>query len=136
MTKDSKAKILIVDDDKFLLDMYSLKFTEEGFDVTTRLSSEDAFENLKDGSLTPDVVLLDMVMPTLDGIELLKKIREENICRDAFIIVLSNLGEPAEIEKAKKLGIDGYIVKASLTPSEVVERVVALLYEEKRLISQ
>src|SRR3989338_6212757 len=125
--KDKKIKILIVDDDQFLLDMYSIKFVESGFDVTVALSSESAIEKLKNGSIVPNVILLDMVMPALEGIGFLEEMRNKKICKETIVVVLSNLGEPHEIERAKKYRINDYIVKASLTPSEVVERVRSLL---------
>lgn len=129
---DKKSKIFIIDDDRFLLDMYSLKFAEEGFDVETSLSSEEALTKLKDKTVQPDVILLDIVMPTIDGFELLKQIRDKKISPDSKIIVLSNLGESVEIEKAGKLDVDGYIVKASFTPSEVVEKVIDVLGNKKK----
>ena len=128
---NKKAKIFIVDDDKFLLDMYSLKFTEQGFAVETSLSSDEALQKLKNKDSAPDVLLLDIVMPSMDGFELLSKIKEESLVPGAFIIFLSNLGESQEIEKAKSMGVDGYIIKASRTPSEVVEKVVELLATKK-----
>ncbi|HEY4486219.1 MAG TPA: response regulator [Candidatus Paceibacterota bacterium] len=130
-SNDKKVKIFIVDDDKFLLDMYSIKFIEQGFDVETSLSSDEALQKLRDGSVAPVALLLDIVMPSMDGFELLKKIKEESLVPGAFIIFLSNLGESQEIERAKSMGVDGYIIKASRTPSEVVEKVVELLATKK-----
>ena len=118
-----KPKVLIVDDDLFLLDMYALKFSEQGFDVSSAVSGEGAIHYLKAGGDSFVVLLLDLVMPGMDGFELLKRIRDENLCSSARVVVLSNLGEPSDIEKAKQYAIDGYIIKASATPSEVVEKV-------------
>lgn len=119
-------KILIVDDDKFLLDMYALKFSQSDFSVITALGSEDAMAKLKDG-LSPDIILLDVVMPKMNGFELLEKIRKENLTDKAKIIILSNLGQDADIAKAKSLQADGYIIKSSVTPSEVMKKVVEFL---------
>lgn len=119
-------KILIVDDDKFLLDMYTYKFKEKGFDVIQAFGSLDAHDKLKEG-ITPDVVLLDVVMPAMDGFELLALIKSEKLAPNAKVIMLSNLGQPSDVEKGRSLGAKGYVVKASSTPSEVVEKVLIVL---------
>lgn len=126
MNEGQKHKVMIVDDDKFLLDMYTLKFSESGFEATAAYGSVDAYNKLKEG-MKPDVILLDVVMPTMDGFEFLEKVKTENLAPQAQMIVLSNLGQQSDIEKGKKLGAAGYIVKASATPSEVVAKVKDLL---------
>ena len=122
-----KYSILIVDDDKFLLDMYSLKFQENDFEVHTAFGGEEALEQMKDKASYFDIILLDLVMPAIDGFEVLTRMRAEKLCKKASVIVLSNLGEPSDIEKAQNLEIDGYIVKASATPSEVVKKVLEVV---------
>ncbi|HBC70727.1 TPA: response regulator [Candidatus Campbellbacteria bacterium] len=123
-------KILIVDDDKFLLDMYTYKFKEKGFDVTQAFGSLEAYDKLKEG-ITPDVMLLDVVMPAMDGFELLAKIKSEKLAPNAKVVMLSNLGQPSDVEKGRSLGAKGYVVKASATPSEVVEKVLIVLGGEE-----
>lgn len=134
MAEEAKNKnILIVDDDKFLLDMYSIKFGEHGFNVTSCLGSVDAYEKIKDG-FQPDVMLCDVVMPTMDGFEFLEKIKNEGLIPHTVIIMLTNLGQEEDIARGKALGAKGYIVKASATPTEVVEKVSSLSgvpFEEK-----
>jgi len=127
---DKKYSVFIVDDDKFLLEMYALKFTEKNFEVSSSLSSTEAFNKLKDG-FVPDILLLDIVMPTMDGFALLQKLQEEKaVKKETTIIYLSNLGQKDDIEKGLSLGADGYIIKASSTPSEVVEKVLAIVKEK------
>lgn len=121
-----KPKVFIVDDDKFLLDMYALKFNEVGFEVRAVGSGADALDALTDG-FAPDIMLLDVVMPGMDGFELLKNIKEKKLAPSAKIIILSNIGQENDIERGKKLGAYGYIVKASVTPTEVVEKVKVAL---------
>ncbi len=116
------TKILIVDDDSFLLDMYAMKFTQAGFTVDTAASGEDALKKMRDGH-TFDVVLLDMVMPQMTGLDLLRAIKGEKLSGSPACIVLSNQGEKADIDGAEALGVDGYIVKANMIPSEVVSTV-------------
>ena len=128
MTEEiKKPKILLVDDDRFLLDMYLLKFKVNGLSVDTVSSSQEALTKLRNGDIY-DVLVLDIIMPTIDGVELLKIIREEKICPEATFIMLTNQAD--DIEIAKKLGVDGYIVKATSTPSEVVNKVLAI-YNDK-----
>lgn len=122
-------KIFIVDDDNFLLDMYALKFTQKGFDVSTSLGSMGAWEKLK-GGFNPDILLLDIVMPEMDGFELLEKIKEENLAKDSIKIVLSNRGAQSDILKGKALGAKGYIVKATCTPTEVIAKVEEIINKE------
>ena len=125
-TNNSKPKVFIVDDDKFLLDMYALKFSEVGFSVCAAGGGAEALDKLNDG-FVPDVILLDIVMPGMDGFELLKNIKEKKLAPSAKIIILSNIGQENDIERGKKLGANGYIVKASVTPTEVVEKVKEVL---------
>ena len=118
--------VLVIDDDKFLLDMYGIKFKEAGAEVLLSPSAPGALAMVHDG-LSPDVILLDIVMPEMNGLELLEKLRKESNAKKSAIIVLSNQSQPADIESAKKLGIDGYVVKASTIPSEVLDIVGKIL---------
>ncbi|MDP3726512.1 MAG: response regulator [bacterium] len=129
-----KKSIFIVDDDKFLLDMYALKFKETGFEVFTSLSSADAILFLKEKK-SPDIILIDIVMPGMDGFDLLKKIKTEKLSERSLVIMLSNLGQEGDIERAKQLGAEGYIVKASATPGEIVKKIIEYLENQgaKRL---
>jgi CheY-like chemotaxis protein len=119
---DQKKKILIIDDDTFLIDMYSMKFSKSNFNVTTALGPEIALEKLR-GGFIPDVILLDIVMPVMDGFELMEKMKEEKLAEKAIKIILSNRGQPTDVAKGEALGAAGYIVKASSTPTEVIEKV-------------
>lgn len=131
MNGDHPYKILVVDDDKFLLNMYSIKFQKEKFDVTTASDGADAIAKLQAG-INPDAIVLDIVMPVMDGLEVLEKMRQDNLAKDATVLILSNQGQSSDIEKAKRLGIDGYIVKATTIPSEVVAEVLRMLNERQK----
>lgn len=128
-TGGQKQKIFIVDDDKFLLDMYALKFNEAGFEVCAAGSGADVLDKLSDG-FVPDIILLDVVMPGMDGFELLRNIKEKKLVPSAKIIIFSNIGQENDIERGKKMGADGYIVKASVTPTEAVEKVKEALKQK------
>ena len=130
---DSKQtyKLLIVDDDEFLLDMYSLKFTQGGHEVVAAGSAEEALEKLRDASYKPDAIILDLVMPKINGFELMEKIQEEDLQKDAIFIVLSNQGEDEDIERAKEYGAVGHIIKANAIPSEVLELIEGYIQNNK-----
>ena len=130
MPESKKQKVLIIDDDRFLLNMYSIKFKKSGFDVEIAVGGEDALAKLREGSV-PDIMLLDLVMPKMDGLELLETVRKEKLASQATVIILSNQNQPADIERAKSLGIASYIVKASSIPSEVVAEVIKVLGKAK-----
>ena len=114
--------ILIVDDDTFLLDMYAMRFTQAGFKVETAMNAAQTLEKLK-GGLVPDIMLLDVVMPAVDGFELLEQINAEKLVPNTIKIYLSNLGQEQDIARGKTLSAASYIVKANSTPSEVVAHV-------------
>ena len=124
---NTPQKICIVDDDPFLLDMYNLKFKQAGYDVSCFTDSTEALTALR-GDTKYDAVLLDLVMPKTDGFEVLKAIREENLCSDkTVLVILSNQGQDKDIARAEEFSIDGYLIKANTLPSEVLEYVRNLL---------
>ena len=127
-TTQKKYKIFIVDDDKFLLNMYVMKFAKEGMDAEAISDPAEALEKIKAGT-KPDIILSDMVMPGMDGIEFLSKIKNEKLLPDAIFIILSNQGQQSDIDRAKELGVDGYIVKATTIPSEVIKQTLRIAKE-------
>lgn len=126
---ETKPKVLIIDDDKFLIDMYSLKFTKKGYEVNTAMNGSDAISKLKD-DYVPDVVVCDIIMPVMDGLKFLETMRAEKLAPGAAVVVLSNQGQHEDIEAAQAFHIDGYIIKALTIPSEVIDHVDAV-YKEK-----
>ena len=126
----TQKKILFVDDDKFLLDMYALKFGKAGYEVKTADSAEAATALLK-GGFMPDAVLIDIVMPGTDGLDLVSSMRAARMAPNASIIMLTNQGASDDIARAKKLGVDGYIVKATTIPSDVLAEVEKMMATKK-----
>lgn len=122
-------KILLVDDDAFLRDMYATKFSESGHSVEVAMSGEEGLRVIKEKGPF-DVVLLDMVMPGLSGIDFLNSAGELPEAGDMKCIVLSNQGEQADKTMAKESGAIGYIVKAESIPSEVVAEVESLVKDK------
>lgn len=121
-----KPIILIVDDDAFLQDMYALRFTKADFIVETALSADEALKKLRDG-LVPNVCLLDIMMPGTDGFALLETINTEGLIKTTPKVFFSNLGQEEDLIRAKTLGAASYIIKASSTPSEVVDHIKGVL---------
>jgi len=119
-------KILIVDDDKFLLDMYSMKFTSEGFTVQASLSAHDALTSLTQG-YQPAVILFDLTMPECDGFEFLQELKKAKLAEHALKFALTNQSNDEDKKKAQELGADQFLVKATMIPSEVVNTVKAAL---------
>jgi len=131
MNQDSiNNKILIVDDDKFLIDMYSIKFNESKFSVEVSSDGEDALKKIDEG-LVPNICLVDIIMPGMDGFELVAELKKRPALKDTAIIILSNLGQQDDVSKGLELGADGYIVKASATPTEVVTKVMEIVNNKK-----
>ena len=124
-SENMKKKILIVDDDAMISDMYLMKFTEAGFDAITASDGKTALEKIE--SEKPDAVLLDIVMPQRDGFDVLKEIGKKGILGQTKIILLSNVGQREDIEKGLSLGASEYIIKANFTPSEVLEKVKKII---------
>ncbi|MDQ3076952.1 MAG: response regulator [bacterium] len=125
MESSAHYKIFLIDDDTFLLNMYTLKFSKSGFEVTTAQHGIDVIKKLKDG-FVPDIMLLDIIMPGIDGLDLLEEIRKEKLIPDTVVIMLTNQSDTTDIEKAKSLGVSGYIVKATTVPSEVIQEVLEI----------
>jgi len=122
----AKPNIMLVDDDKFLLDMYALKFTQAGFNVHAALSSADALKALREG-FKADVILFDIIMPEGDGFFLLDTLKEEKLVPDAAKIALTNEMNEDEQKKITELGATRFIVKATMIPSEVVNSVTEVI---------
>jgi CheY-like chemotaxis protein len=114
-----KAKILLIDDDKFLLNMYTMKFMQTGYEVHACLSVAEALDVMTNG-FTPDAILFDLIMPDMDGFMLLDQLRARKLAPGALKAALSNQSADNDQNHAKDLGADLCLIKASLIPSEVV----------------
>lgn len=115
------TKIAIIEDDTVINQMYRMKFEATGFEVQLANNGKRGVALVE--SFKPDMILLDLQMPEMDGAEALTEIRKHDWGRDIPVIILTNMGEEESPKKIRSLGIHSYIVKADLTPSQVVERV-------------
>jgi DNA-binding response OmpR family regulator len=114
-------KIAIIEDDTAILQMYRLKFEAEGFTVETAENGELGYELLE--KFQPEIVLLDLMMPNMNGDELLAKIRTTEWGRDMKVIILTNMGEQEAPAGLKELNVSAFIVKANMTPRQVADLV-------------
>lgn len=122
-------KILLVEDDQFLSALLNNRLQKEGFDVRLAGTGEDALSVLK--TWKPDLILLDLILPGRSGFEVMEEIRDDpQLARKAPVIILSNLGQAADIDRAKSLGAVDYMVKARTSINEIIERVKTALDNE------
>lgn len=119
------TKIALIEDNAVISQMYRMKFESEGFDVKLATNGENGIALVKDFS--PDIILLDIQMPVMNGAEALKKIRKLDNAQETPVIILTNLGEEEAPKDLASLNISSYIVKANLTPSQVVKKVKEVL---------
>lgn len=118
-------KILIVEDDKFLRELIKKKLINEGFEIAEAADGEEALKKMKEEK--PQLVLLDLILPSIDGFEVLTRAKNDPEIKQIPIIILSNLGQREEIEKGLKLGAMDFLVKAHFTPSEIIEKIKTIL---------
>lgn len=119
---DQKKTILIVEDDLFLSDMYKTKFCESGYEVVVGQNGQQGLALLQEG-LKPDMILLDVVMPKMDGIEMLSIIKKDENMKGFSVVLLTNLGQESDIVDGMKQGAVDYFIKAHFSPSEIVKKV-------------
>lgn len=117
--------ILLVEDDSFLIEVYSTKLKEVGYLVQIAQDGEEALRKIRETDF--DLILLDIVLPTINGWEILRDIKRDPRLKELRVVVLSNLGEKEEIEKGLKAGAERYLVKAHYTPTEVVKEIKEIL---------
>lgn len=116
-----RPTVLLVEDDPLLVKMYNVKFTSEGFQVLTAPDGEAGLKMALNEKV--DLIILDIMMPKLSGIDLLERLRQDPRGKNTPVIILTNLSEDEEKKKTLELGVKEYIVKANLTPGQLVEKV-------------
>ena len=120
-----KKKILLVEDDPFISEMYTTKFDRAGYDVETAMTGKEGL--MKATEWGPDIILLDILIPEMDGFEVLSQVKKNPATSKIPVMMLTNLGQKEDIEKGAALGAAAYVVKAHFTPQEVVDKVKTLL---------
>ena len=117
--------ILIIEDDRFLRELISRKLTQEKFNVSEAIDGEEGIKKIKKEK--PDLILLDLILPGIDGFEVLSKAKKDPEISSIPVIILSNLGQKDDIEKGMKLGAVGYLIKAHFAPGEIIEKIKTIL---------
>lgn len=125
MNKKNNIPILIVEDDVFLADLYRTKFDLEGFDVYVAYDGEKGLELIS--KKKPAVILLDLILPKINGFVVLETIKKDKKLKDIPIILLTNLSQKADVERGLSLGATDYLIKAHFMPSEVVAKIKDLV---------
>jgi DNA-binding response OmpR family regulator len=118
-------KILIIEDDQFLMDIYATRLRQEGFEVEEAINGEISLTKLKESP--PDLILLDIILPMREGFEILKEIKSDERLKNLPVIIISNLSQREEIKRALSLGAVKYLVKSDYTPSQIVKEIKKIL---------
>jgi len=125
MAEKKTIQILLIEDDTFLVNIYKTKFEMEGFGVSVSENGADGLTAAK--KKRPDIILLDILLPKMDGFTVLKKLKAEAATKDIPVILLSNLGQKDDVDKGLELGAADYLIKAHFKPSETVAKVKKVL---------
>jgi DNA-binding response OmpR family regulator len=118
-------KILIIEDDKFLRELIAQKILKENYDIAEAVDGESGLKAAKDEK--PDLVLLDLILPGIDGFEVLSRIKADMSIANIPVIILSNLGQKEDIERGLKIGAVDYMIKAHFTPAEIISKIASIL---------
>lgn len=125
MNKNKNIKVLIVEDDEMIINMYKIRLEEEGFEVNSTDRGSEAINMAKKDK--PDIILLDVILPEVDGFNVLQSLKKDQKTKNIPVMLLTNLGQESDQEKGKKMGAVDYFVKAQHTPVEVLNRIKELL---------
>jgi DNA-binding response OmpR family regulator len=125
MDKNKKMKVLIIEDDSYISDMYKIKLEADDFEAVIASDGMTGMKMLR--RQRPDAVLLDIIMPKMDGFSILKSIKEDPKLKEVPVILLTNLSQKENIKRGFDLGAADYVIKAHFTPSEVVKKVKNVL---------
>ncbi|MEK7631746.1 MAG: response regulator [Patescibacteria group bacterium] len=122
---DKKITVALIEDDPLIADMYTMKFTKEGFDLQHAADGEAGIALVK--KMKPDIILLDIIMPKMDGFQALKLLRADSEFKTTPIIMLTNLGQEEDVQKGREFGATDYFIKTNFTPAAIVDKVKTLL---------
>jgi CheY-like chemotaxis protein len=115
-------KILLIEDENLLIDLLQKKLAEAGYLVSLARNGQEGMELMRKNN--PDIVLLDIIMPKMGGFEVLEEKAKDNLLRDIPVIIISNSGQPVELDRAKKLGAKDWLIKTEFDPQEVLDKVI------------
>lgn len=124
---EGKKTIMIVEDDAFVVDIYRKKLREEGFEIAVASDGAEALEKLQAESAKPDLILLDIIMPQMNGLDLMKKMKADEKLNKIPIILLTNVSQKEDVDTGLELGAKDYLIKSHFTPGEVLSKVKSVL---------
>ena len=119
------VKILLVEDDPLLIDIYTTKFKKSDFSVEVESDGKNVIKRIE--TVKPELVILDIVLPNMDGWDILYQLRKKKSLKNTKVLILSNLGQEDEVKRGMELGVVAYLIKADYTPTQVVAEVQKLL---------
>ena len=126
-----KKKILIVEDDNFVAEVYLAKLTEMGYEAILAQNGEEGLAALKKDKI--DMILLDILMPIMNGVEMLEEIKKREEWKNIPVILLTNVGEKESIQKVREMGVKNYLIKSHFTPAEVIEKIESVFKENETI---
>lgn len=116
-------KILLIEDEEIVVNLLKKKLEQEGYEVNIAYNGEEGLKKMKEMQPKPDLILLDIVMPKMSGFEVIEKMKEDEDLREIPFIVISNSGQPVELDRAKSLGAKDWLIKTEFDPRTVIEKV-------------
>ena len=125
MSTNGSKKILVVDENKFYLQIIQSELEKNGYVVFTSTDGEEAIKVAQ--KEIPDLILIDLILPKIDGFEVIKQLSSDNTFINTKIVVFSQLSQQEDIDKVKKLGADAYMIKRDFSVKELVDKVISLL---------
>jgi len=130
MSEDKKYNLVLVEDDEFLASIYQTKFEMEGFKVSVAANGEEGLKLVE--KKMPDIVLLDILLPKLDGFAVLERLKQNAKTKNIPVILLTNLGQKDDVDRGVELGAADYLIKAHFKPSETVDKVMKVIAKAKK----
>jgi len=124
-----KKEVLIVEDDNFVAEVYFAKLTEMGYEAILAQNGEEGIAALKKHKI--DLILLDILMPIMNGVEMLEEIKKSDDWKNIPVILLTNVGEKESIQKVRDMGVKNYLIKSHFTPAEVIEKIESVFKKDK-----
>ena len=115
-------KILVIEDEEIMIDLLQKKLTKEGYEISIARDGEEGLEVMKE--IKPNLILLDIIMPKMGGFEVMEKMNKDKDLKKIPVIVISNSGQPVELDRAQKLGAKDWLIKTEFDPQEVIDKVV------------
>ena len=127
---DKKEKILIIEDDFFIRELYNRQFVKDGYTVVTAEDGPDGL--IKASQEKPDLILLDIMLPKLNGLDLLRTLKSKPETKSIPVILLTNLGQESVIKEGFEYGAESYLIKSAYTPSQIIEEIKNFMAQRKQ----